>query len=110
MKNFRLQLGLLGLLLCLSTQATFSQNAKKNDGKITPQAAAPITQKYSLFFDVGQAKIKSEGYKALDSLVSLLQTNPNVRRMPILLVVLKPTWNCLTAEPIRFLITLPAQG
>lgn len=84
MKNFRLQLVLLGLLICLSTQVTFSQTPiKKNDGKASSQPAAPITQKYSLYFDIGKDKIKPEGYKALDSLVSLLQTNPNVRRIQV---------------------------
>ncbi len=74
---------LLGLLISLSTQVTFSQTTiKKNDGKVA-QAAAPITQKYSLYFDIGKDKIKPEGYKALDSLVSLLQTNPNVRRIQV---------------------------
>jgi hypothetical protein len=83
MKNFRLQLVLMGLLICLSTQVSFSQTPiKKNDGKVA-QAAAPITQKYSLYFDIGKDKIKPEGYKALDSLVSLLQTNPNVRRIQV---------------------------
>lgn len=83
MKNFRLSLGLLGLLIHLGTQVTFAQINKKNDGKVAPQAAAPITQKYSLYFDVAQAKIKPEGYKSLDSLVALLQTNPNVRRIQV---------------------------
>ena len=84
MKNFRLQLGLLSLLICLSTQLSFSQTTnKKNDGKAAPQAAAPITQKYSLYFDVGKDKIKPEGYRSLDSLVALLQTNPNVRRIQV---------------------------
>ncbi|MFM6982928.1 MAG: hypothetical protein ACKOXF_02265 [Chitinophagaceae bacterium] len=71
MKNFRLQLGLLSLLICLSTQVTFSQTAnKKTDAKAAPQPAAPITAKYSLYFDVGKDKIKPEGYKTLDSLVA----------------------------------------
>jgi hypothetical protein len=84
MKNFRLQLGLLSLLICLSTQVVFSQTTnKKNDGKAAPQPAAPITAKYSLYFDVGKDKIKPEGYKTLDSLVALLQTNPNVRRIQV---------------------------
>ena len=84
MKNFRLQMVLLGLLLTLNTQVTFSQTTiKKNDGKAAAQPAAPIVQKYSIYFDIGKDKIKPEGYNALDSLVSLLQTNPNVRRIQV---------------------------
>ena len=72
------------MLICLSTQLSFSQTTnKKNDGKAAPQPAAPITAKYSLYFDVGKDKIKPEGYKTLDSLVALLQTNPNVRRIQV---------------------------
>ena len=83
MKNFRLQLVLLGMLICLSTPVSFSQTTiKKSDGKAAPQPAA-ITQKYSLYFDIGKDKIKPEGFIALDSLVSLLQTNPNVRRIQV---------------------------
>jgi hypothetical protein len=83
MKNFRLQLVLLGMLICLSTPVSFSQTTiKKSDGKAAPQPAA-ITQKYSLYFDIGKDKIKPEGFMALDSLVSLLQTNPNVRRIQV---------------------------
>ena len=60
MKNFRLKLVLLGLLISLSTQVTFSQTPiKKNDGKASSQPAAPITQKYSLYFDIGKDKINS---------------------------------------------------
>jgi hypothetical protein len=84
MKNFRLQLVVLGLLICLNTQVTFAQTTiKKNDGKAAAQPAAPIVQKYSIYFDIGKDKIKPEGYNALDSLVSLLQTNPNVRRIQV---------------------------
>jgi hypothetical protein len=83
MKNFRLQLVLLGMLICLSTPVSFSQTTiKKSDGKAAIQPAA-ITQKYSLYFDIGKDKIKPEGFIALDSLVSLLQTNPNVRRIQV---------------------------
>jgi outer membrane protein OmpA-like peptidoglycan-associated protein len=85
MKNSRLQSLLLGVLFCLSTPVMFSQvAAKKIDGNgKAAQPAAPITQKYSLYFDVGKDKIKPEGYKSLDSLVTLLQTNPNVRRIQV---------------------------
>jgi len=83
MKNFRLQLVLLGMLICLSSPVSFSQTTiKKSDGKAAIQPAA-ITQKYSLYFDIGKDKIKPEGFIALDSLVSLLQTNPNVRRIQV---------------------------
>ena len=71
------------MLICLSTPVSFSQTTiKKSDGKAAPQPAA-ITQKYSLYFDIGKDKIKPEGFIALDSLVSLLQTNPNVRRIQV---------------------------
>jgi len=86
MKNSRLQRFLLGLLLCCFTQFAFAQAGatKKPAAKSTAATPpAPITQKYSLYFDVGKATIKPEGYKSLDSIVALLQTDPNVRRIQV---------------------------
>lgn len=88
MKNLQLQRFLFVIMLvCLSAPTTFAQGgaSKKPAAKpaATPPPAAPITQKYSMYFDVGQAKIKPEGYKSLDSIVALLQTNPNVRRIQV---------------------------
>lgn len=55
--------------------------AKPGAGK--PEGGFSIQQKYSVYFDVNQAKIKPEGYKVLDSVVALLKTSPNVRRIQV---------------------------
>ncbi len=88
MKNFQLQSWLVCFLfIFIGIQASYAQTGTTKKPAVKPAAStpppAPITQKYSVYFDVGQSKIKPEGYKTIDSIVALLQTNPNVRRIQV---------------------------
>lgn len=84
MKNFQL-LRLFTLTMFIGAFSILSaQKPVAKKPNVKPAAGAtPIMEKYSVYFDVGQSKIKPEGYKTIDSIVALLQTNPNVRRIQV---------------------------
>ena len=86
MKNLNfLKTSALVLFAFFST-LTFAQTKKpvaSKPGSVKPEGSYSIQQKYSVYFDVNQAKIKPEGYKVLDSVVALLRTAPNVRRIQV---------------------------
>lgn len=72
-------------LLSVSAQQPKTGSGKPagKDGAVKPEGTYSIQQKYSVYFDVNQAKVKPEGYKVLDSVVALLKTSPNVRRIQV---------------------------
>jgi hypothetical protein len=71
------------LVLILSSVTAFSQKRQSRVNKKPEQAQNQIQQKYSVYFDVNQAKIKSSDYLVLDSVVKLLKTDVNLRRIQI---------------------------
>jgi hypothetical protein len=77
----------LSLLLVFSFAINTYAQKRVQRQKPTPTSsklAAPIQQKFSVYFDVNQAKIKSNDYKVLDSVVLLLNDkNNNIRRVQI---------------------------
>ncbi len=68
---------------CLTTAFSQTRKPAAKTGSVKPEGTYSIQQKYSVYFDVNQAKIKPEGYKVLDSVVALLKTSPNVRRIQV---------------------------
>lgn len=52
-------------------------------GKTELKPSNTIQQKFSVYFDVNQSKIKPEDYLVLDSVVSILQNPVNIRRIQI---------------------------
>lgn len=77
-------------LIIFSTQAQPGKPANaKPMAKGKPAAEKPMTspketqRKWSVYFDVNQSKIKSNDYKVLDSVIHVLKTQTNVRRIQI---------------------------
>lgn len=68
---------------CSTTAYSQTKKPATKPTSTKPEGSFSIQQKYSVYFDVNQAKIKPEGYKVLDSVVALLRTSPNVRRIQV---------------------------
>ncbi len=86
MKNFNFLKTVTLVLFAFCSVALFAQTKKTapaKPGSTKPEGSFSIQQKFSVYFDVNQAKIKPEGYKVLDSVVALLKTSPNVRRIQV---------------------------
>jgi hypothetical protein len=82
MKNFNLLKLNFSILFTFCFIQLFAQNAKP----INSKPAAPqnsIQQKYSVYFDVNQSKIKTNDYLVLDSVVQILKKGVNIRRIQI---------------------------
>lgn len=85
MKNFQLRFNCL-IAACMFTMmnAIAQKPAKNPPAPKAPAAPVAIQQKYSVYFDVNQAKIKTADYKVLDSVVMMLKSpNNNIRRVQI---------------------------
>lgn len=86
MKNFQLLKFLFSLVVTLSLLSNLNAQTRKPQPKQTstkPEASYQVQLKYSLYFDVNQAKIKPEGYKVLDSVVDMLRSQTNIRRIQV---------------------------
>lgn len=73
------------LILFISASHLQAQNRTRTvqRGKPAPKISNTIQQKFSVYFDVNQSKIKPEDYLVLDSVVSVLQNPVNIRRIQI---------------------------
>jgi outer membrane protein OmpA-like peptidoglycan-associated protein len=81
---------LLFINFCLfRAQAQPAKPAVKTPVAKTPVAAkqpakpTETSKKYSVYFDVNQSRIKPNDYKVLDSVVTILTTQTNIRRIQI---------------------------
>jgi outer membrane protein OmpA-like peptidoglycan-associated protein len=48
-----------------------------------PKKPSETSRKFSVYFDVNQSKIKSNDYKVLDTVINILKTQTNIRRIQI---------------------------
>lgn len=85
MKNSQLLKCLFLLSVALLNQHVYAQAGKGAKAPATKAPSSPALnqQKFSVYFDVNQAKIKPADYKTLDSVVLMLGSNTNVRRVQI---------------------------
>ncbi len=72
--------------ICLfQLQAQQGKTPGQRNPGTKPQPAKPseTSRKFSVYFDVNQSKIKPNDYKVLDSVVQILSTQTNIRRIQI---------------------------
>jgi hypothetical protein len=83
MKNFRISGTFIFTGLLVFCFMNLSAQTAKNNPVKTPASQNAIQQKFSVYFDVNQSRIKPEDYKVLDSVITILKKGVNIRRIQI---------------------------